>query len=275
MAQQTPTTDAVFIPELWSPRTYDALYQKSVVRDIFEFESYPPGSDTTHYGQIPKLTAVQIVPGTSMTPAAVTPTQLDLIIDQFWGVAFALNDQTKIQVLQSLRLKERYAKRAGEALADKMDLDGLGLYSSMSQSVTAAADITDANIREAIQLLDEASAPESDRFLVIRPSQKKTIMGLDKFVLFQNTGDNTMIKRGIIGEIYGVQVKVTNKVISNSSFFNNFMCHKEYALFGVQEEINIKEQEIILDVATNVVVRVLYGYVETRDDFAVRIPTSN
>lgn len=274
MADMTPTNNAVLIPEIWSAKTFDTIYQKNKARMMVAFESVPEGADIVHFPAFGNFTAAQITPGTAMTAAAITPTQIDLTIDQWWGVAFTINKQLRKQVQRDINLVNKYTERMGLALAYKIETLFLGLYASMSQATTGAADLTDAIILAAIQKLDEAGAPEDGRSMIIKPSQKTALMKIDKFTLANQSGTD-IIQTGKFGKIYNVDVYVSNNVISNSSFYNNLLMHRDYALFGMQSEVEVESEYSVLQKGEIVTGDTLFGYVETRDTFGVRMPTSN
>ena len=137
-----------------------------------------------------------------------------------------------MQALESNRAF--YTDDAGYALAKQLDSDLLALAAGFGSGVVGAysayeeayigtgaaqwdptasanagnaAALSDAGIRKAIQLLDDADTPMMGRVLVVPPVAKNTLLGIDRF----NSGDyrsdaNKGVETGRFGEIYGIQV---------------------------------------------------------------------
>ena len=128
-----------------------------------------------------------------------------------------------------------YTDDAGNALAEQVDQDlhllGAGLQGSTAYSTaviggdgstvfdpTASTNtgngttLTDAGIREMIQVLDDADVPQSERVIVIPPVERNTVMGIARFTEQAFTGEvggSNTIRNGMIGELYGIPVYVS------------------------------------------------------------------
>lgn len=291
----TTVTAANFIPELWSPdcrvATEANLVMAKLVNRQFEGAISAYG-DTVHVGDISDLTARAKSADTDVTFETVTEGKFDLVINKYYYAAFKVEDIVKVQSIVDLRAK--YAEKVGYALAKQVDTDLLALYSSADNSVgSAGVDITDANLRTAIQYLDDADVPAGDRFLVIKPSQMNALLGIDKFVRADAVGylaamspivtgrlsggsfDPTKVK-GFFGVIYGVNVYVSTNVPTTGSSpiaTHNILFHKDAIALAMQQEIRTQAAYNIRSLATEVVADVLYGVGAFRTDFMVEITT--
>jgi N4-gp56 family major capsid protein len=216
-----------FIPEIWSKEVIRTASAKSIfsslVRRDFDGEIREAG-DKVH---IPLLSAVTT--GSKLEDTAVTYTNYsestkDITIDQHPYFAFRVEDIARVQ--SKPNLITGYAAQGGSAIALDVDTNLATLIqnAAITQNVGAQAssgavygDITDAVIRNAIQLLDEANAPEENRYLVISPAQKNAMLGIAKFVDASQIGDNSVIRTGLFGRIYNVDVYVSNNLQQTAS----------------------------------------------------------
>jgi hypothetical protein len=57
--------------------------------------------------------------------------------------------------------------------------------------------------------MDEASTPMDGRFLVVPPSARNSIMGIDRYTSSDFVGGQT-VQNGQIGNLYGIDVYVSN-----------------------------------------------------------------
>jgi N4-gp56 family major capsid protein len=78
-----------------------------------------------------------------------------------------------------------------------------------------AADLSDLGIRRSILLLDNVDAPMAGRYLVIPPVVKADLTGIARFTEQAFTGEvgsSNTIRNGLVGNVYGVEVYVTNQL---------------------------------------------------------------
>ena len=273
MASFTTTTHDKFIPEVWSKEAQLAresrLYMANKV-DRFDVE-FAGGGDLLHIPKVANLTASDISNDGSLTDTAPTETEATITINKWKGLSINVPDILKAQ--SKLDLMKIYTEKIGFALAVAVEDDLLTLYDGLSQNVgTASVDITDAVFRSAVQKLDEANAPFEDRYLIIKPSQKNALLGIDKFVRYdavaRSAGDSPIVK-GMLGEIYGVQIMVSNRVETNSAT-ENIMWHK--SAFGLAMVKDVKmEQFARTQFSDRMGSSELYGVAELRDDHAVQV----
>jgi hypothetical protein len=289
----TVTTAANFIPEIWSPEcriaTEANLVMAKLVNTDFEGEIKEYG-DTVHIADISNLTADDKDAGVDVSFETITEGKVDLLINKHKYAAFKLEDIVKVQSRVDLRAK--YTEKVGFALAKAIDTDLLGLYSALGQSVgTAATNITDPVILRAIQYLDDADAPAGQRSLVLTPSQMHALLAIDKFVRADAVGYLAAMSpittgklqggdfspnavKGYFGQIYGVSVYVSTNVTTTGTSpisTHNLLFHRDAFLLAKQQDIRTQADYNIRSLATEVVADVLYGVLEFRDEFAVRV----
>jgi len=145
--------------------------------------------------------------------------------------------------------------------------DGTSLYTGASDN---SSDITDAGIRKMILALDNADVPMDNRCLVLPPIAANDLLGLARFTEQQFIGNGDAIKTGKIGQIYGVDVFVTNNCPSISTTGRvGMLLHKDSMVFaeqvGVRSQTQYK-QEYLGDLFTSDTV---YGVAELRNNAGI------
>ena len=284
MANITTTTGAVFIPELWAVETLRAAEKALVMAPLVKrFDALVKGrGDTIHIPNISNLTAEDKTQGSEVSTQVVTETETSISIDQWKETSFEIDDIASVQSQYDLR--SEYTEKSGYAIAQAVDTDVLGLYSSLTSTDvgTYGTDITDATLVAAIQTLDEVDAPIQDRYFVIAPSQKAAIMKLDKFVKADYLGEYdrpTPVKVGpnnryLWGEIYGIPVYYTNQVPTTAASptqTHNILFHKEAFALAMQQAPRTQASYWQKDLAWLVTVDVIYGVSALRTTFGVEI----
>lgn len=274
MANITPTTAATLIPEVWTSDILDVVKAQLVLEPrVHNYDSLAYGKGKGDILHIPSLVegdADQKSAGTDVTFDAVTEGEIQLSINQHWYDAYQIEDITKVQANPDLM--KIYTDKAGYSVAKKKDATIADLYTGFSQNVDAAgSDLVDSEILRAIQYLDDANAPMSDRHFVVKPQVKADVMGLSKFVLFDSTGpgpDGARVQTGQVGSIYGVEFAVTTQIVTATKT-QNLMFHRDAIGISSAIDMRIQSQYRIEALGTAVVADSLWGVAETRDTFGV------
>jgi hypothetical protein len=168
-----------------------------------------------------------------------TADTLGISIDKHYEYSRVIEDIAEVQRLASARAF--YTDDAGYQLAKQVDTDLLAnaatfqsgtAYSgaviggdastawdgSASTNTGNGSDLTDAGIRTALQTLDDLDVPMDQRVFLINPGQKNVIMGIadasNRRLFVSNDYSQAIggVKRGVIGEVYGVPVLVTTNL---------------------------------------------------------------
>jgi len=276
----TTTTAANFIPELWALDVIEAAEANLVMADLvtrFD-DAASEGGDLIHVPTVDDFAANDKAANTEVTPQANTEGKIDIALDQHKEVSFLIEDIVAVQAKQSLR--EVYTKKAGYAIAKTIDSALLGLYSGLTQSVSCGDNIVAADLRDAIEYLDEADAPLGARSLVISPLQKNEMLGVSEFVSMSYVGQdpNMPTRTGLLGEIYGVPVYVSSNVIKTGTapdeIDHNLLLQKGAFALAIQLGPRVQANYIPQYLGTLVTVDVIYGFAELRDTFAVDLQTN-
>lgn len=278
----TITTAANFIPELWSMKIREAVQANLVMANLVaRYDAMANGlsmGDTITIPDISNLTANQKVAEAEVTLNSPTEGKVSISLDQHWETSFLIEDITRAQ--SYLPLLERYTKKAGYAIAKKIDSDLLGLYSGLDNSVSAGAAVSYSELLTAMEYLDLADAPETERYLVIHPSVKKDLLDVSevKDRDFRTPSGPAPTQTGQVADILGCKVFSTNQVVgtvvSATTTRHNLMFHREAFGLAIQLGPRVQINYVPGYLGTLVTVDVIYGFAEIRDDHAVDIQST-
>jgi len=273
-----------FIPEVWASEALMFRERALVMAPLVtRYDSQVKNKgDQLHIPDVSELTANDKSANSEVTLNVPSESETTLDIDTHKECSFEIEDIAAIQA--SYELRSLYTKSAGYAIAKAVDTALLNLYSSLTSTDvgTYGVDITDATIVKAIQTLDEADAPENERYFVIAPSQKAAIMKLDKFVKADYLGQYqqpTPIKIGpnnryLWGDIYGIPTYYTNQVITTAGTptqVHNVLFHKEAFALAMQSGPRTQGNYIPKDLAFLVTIDVIFGVTALRTDHGIEV----
>ena len=299
-AHVTTTTAATFIPEVWSDEII-AAYKKTLVAAplIKRMNFKGKKGDSIHIPAPTRGNASVKAAQTQVTLIAATESEVVVNIDKHYEYSRLIEDIVEAQALSSLR--NFYTDDAGHALARQMDSDIIqlgrgvnggnaanaayagafsgadGTTAYVAGSNTGFGALTDAAIRRSIQRLDDADVPMDGRFLLVPPSTRNTLMGINRFTeqaFVGETGGGNTIRNGEIGNVYGIPVFVTSNADTTSGSTATRICllaHKDFAVLveqmGVRTQTQYKQEYL----GTLFTADVLFGCDELRDGAAVAL----
>jgi N4-gp56 family major capsid protein len=302
----TTTTAAKFIPAIWSDEIVAAYKRNLVAANLVKKMSFKgKKGDTIHIPSPTRGSASAKAASTQVTLIAATETEVLVSINKHYEYSRMIEDIVEAQALSSLR--SFYTDDAGYALAKQVDTDlvrlgrvsnggviGTSDYATAASTTNAfigsngttvynsstsnAAALTDAAIRRTIQRLDDSDVPMDNRFFIVPPSSRNTLMGLARFTeqaFVGEQGSSNTIRNGEIGDVYGVKVYVsTNADTAAGSTTTDRIClmgHKDaYVLVeqvGVRSQTQYKQEYL----GTLFTADTLYGVAELRDYSSVAL----
>ena len=229
----TVTTAANFIPEIWSDEVVAAYKRNLVMANLVRKMSHKgKKGDTINIPMPSRAVAQQKQANTLVRIQQDTESLVQIVINRHFEVSRLIEDITSVQALSSLR--KFYTDDAGHALARQTDTDlitlgrfanngaGTNVYAAAfaggdgTTAYVAASNnesaFTDAGLRRMIQRMDDNFLPMEDRYLVIPPSARNTLMGIARYTeqaFVGEGGSSNTIRNGRIGNVYGVEVYVT------------------------------------------------------------------
>lgn len=231
-----------FIPTLWSSRLNRKFYLTTVFGEISntEYQGEISGlGDKVVINNIPDITISDYTIGSGLTYAVPTPSTVELIIDRAKSFAFQVSDiiahQSKPNMMETFSndatMKMKIAVDRTVLYGDSAAKPGIvadvaaanqgataGVLSAGYALGTAAAPLalTGDNVLETLTkmagVLDEQNIPETDRWLLIDPLTRNTLMQSPLAQANFMGDDRSMVRNGKIGMIDRFTVYVTNQL---------------------------------------------------------------
>lgn len=329
----TITTAANFIPEQWSDEVIAAYKQKLVLGNLVTKMSFKgKKGDTLHLPVPARGDASAKAANTQVTIVADTASVVDVLINKHFEYSKLYEDIAEMQALSSMR--KFYTDDGGYALAKRVDRDlhllGAGFNAgsiagatNLYETAVIGGDgstafsgatpgngtaLTDVGIRTVIQALEDSDIDSSELKFVIPPVEAKVLRGIARFTEQAFRGDGSVLKTGMLGNLYGVEVFTStncpwihvNSVTSTqsvtfsstaptgASFADEFglvvdwntssptdtkyraclMLHKDAMVLAEQQSIRTQSQYKQEYLGTLVTSDTVYGVKELRDSFA-------
>ena len=282
----TKATAKTFIPAIWSDEII-AAYEKSIVMKplVKSIKMSGKKGDTIHIPMPTRSDANVKAAEKQVTLIANTEGEKVITIDQHWEFSKLIEDIVEKQALSSLR--SFYTSDAGYALARKVDSDLISATDLWDHKIDSlggnpgssadphvegnALEFCDQAFRDAIQLLDDADVPMESRKLVIPPSARNQIMGIDRYVSSDFVNGRGVVN-GKIGELYGVDIYTSTNLTANASGEKPCLLFHTDALvmaeqMGIRTQTQYK-QEYLADLMT---ADTLYGFDVYRPECGVQI----
>ena len=289
----TTTTGATFIPEIWSDEIV-AAYKKNLVLAnlVMKMNFKGKKGDTVHIPAPTRGSASAKAAETAVTLIAATESEVQVSINKHYEYSRLIEDIVEAQALNSMR--QFYTSDAGYALARQVDTDLVQLGRSANGGAGTAAyaaayiggdgttayvaasnnesALTDAAIRRTIQRLDDNDTPMDNRFFLIPPSSRNTLMGLARYTEQAFVGNGNAILNGEIGNLYGIPVFTTSNADTTSGSGAARVClmgHKDSMVLveqvGVRSQVQYKQEYL----ATLFTSDTLYGVAALRSAASV------
>ena len=267
----------MFIPELWSSYYIDAREQELVFSKLVDrrYEDELKFGDTIHVPSRTNLSARTKSANTAITFETQTETNVDITVTTNEYAAIAIEDIARIQT--NRYQAEFYAPKMAYALALSIDDTLAGLPDDFTDNATVGAltvDLSYEDFTVAIQELDDALAPMSERHAVVSPAQAQAWKNDDHFT----HADYAMIRAQMsespdhmfVAECLNIPIwQSTNVEGSNAAGHDNTMFHREALCLVMQLNPETKVQYDIDYLAEKIAIQDLWGAREMRDNHGV------
>jgi len=295
----TVTTAATFIPEIWSDEIV-ASYKKNLVLAnlVMKMNFKGKKGDVVHIPAPGRGSASAKTATDAVTLIVDTASEVQVSINKHYEYSRLIEDIAEVQALNSMR--NFYTSDAGYALAKQVDTDliQLGRSSNGGAGTNAYATgafiggdgttayvagsnnesaLTDAAIRRTIQRMDDNDTPMDNRFFIIPPSSRNTLMGLARYTEQAFVGDGNAIRNGEIGNLYGIPVFTSSNCDTTSGSASARVClmgHKDSMVLveqvGIRSQVQYKQEYL----ATLFTSDTLYGVAALRKAASVGAATS-
>lgn len=218
-----------YIQEKWTrdiQQPFDASLQAAkLVQDRSGLVS--DGGDIVNIPFTAGVNARAKAASTAVTYDSPEGAPVTLNIDKHYYVAVLIEDIAAIQ--SSYDLKSAFQERMAEALARQIDTDLMSLYGSAGTTVAGGTAIDDADMLAVVTALDTSNTPSSGRRGIIGHNTKADLLGINKYVAYDQTGKTGKAVDGsedLLGTIYGMDIYHSGNVQTSTTGRNLFF-HKK------------------------------------------------
>ena len=298
------TSAATFIPEIWSDEVI-AAYQKNLVLAnlVKKLSMTGKKGDTLHIPKPVRGDAHAKAEGVAVTVQNATEGEVQVTINKHFEYSRLIEDITETQALASLR--QFYTGDAGYALAKQVDTDlfalgkgftgvndttyvgtnsyqfngTTGIEAYAADAVASGDLFNDNGFRDLIQKMDDADVPMDGRCLVVPPSVRNEIMGIDRYSS-SDFVDGRVVNNGQIGNLYGIDIFVSSNCPIIEAAADNaaggdvkqgMLFHKDTMVLAEQMGVRSQTQYKQDFLATLYTADTLYGTAVLRDDAGFNI----
>lgn len=215
------------------------------------------------------------VGGTATYSTPRFQTNRTIIVDTHAVQGFEI--EYEADLMSNLDLMDKLAKAAAHAVAHRIDDVAAGFAddSHSSQAVgSLLVGVDDIGIRRGVQYLDDAFAPQEDRFFVFSAAERRNLESIDKYInaLYgKSIGSmQTGKMRGYLNTIYGLDwYHLDNIEGTNAAGHDNYMFHRSNVAAIVLENMRVTTQLAIDEDSQKYQVHSIFGMLEIRTNHGV------
>jgi len=221
---------ANFIPEMWSDETLATYKQKLVLGNLVtKYNFKGKKGDTLNIPVPARGTPTAKALNTAVTFVTDTAGVVQVVINKHYEYSYMFEDIATAQAKPSARAF--YIDAAGYGLAKQVDQDlhllGAGFQGGTTTAAAAyekgviggdgttnfsgatpgnGTALTDAGFRAMIQTLEDNDVNSAELKFVLPPVTANTLKGTARFTEQAFVGDGNVIKNGMLGKLYGVEI---------------------------------------------------------------------
>lgn len=273
--------EALNIPELWAKEIQENrvnnLVMWSLIDGRYSSEISQKG-DTLHINFLDEITDNTAVNSavSGLTIDGLDTDQVDLLIDRYIRKVLGVQDVLKAQSAYEFRAP--YTQRLGRYLDRALDEEVMrkavaGAGSTVTVTGNTNTTLAFADVVKAAAVLDAANVPVDGRSLVVNGYGLGDLRQVPEFTAFKETGESGLVKNttGLVGEIYGMKVYVTNAVTTNGGKYDFLMFHKSAIIGATQSVPSFESDRDKVDGIDFIAGAELFGVKVLRGDHIVKI----
>jgi hypothetical protein len=252
---------AQYVQEKWTrdiQQPFDKILQAAkLVQDRSDLVS--DGGDIIRVPFVAAVDARAKAASTNVTYDSPDGTAIAINIDKHYYVAVLIEDIAKVQ--SNYGLQSAFKERMTEALARQIDTDLMALYASAGTSVSGGAAVDDADIIAVVAAFDAGNTPQGQRRGIIGHNTKADLMGVNKYVAYDQTGktgkavDGT---DGLVASLYGMDLYHSGNVPTSTTGRNLFF-HKRAITLAQQLAPKFELEYSVDAIGTKTVLHTIYG----------------
>lgn len=273
--------EALNVPELWAKELQENrvnnLVMWSLIDGRYSSEISQKG-DTLHINSLDEISddtsSNSAVSG--LTIDGLDTDQVDLLIDRYIRKVLGVQDVMKAQSAYEFRAP--YTARLGRYLDRALDEEVMrkavaGAGSTLTVTGNTNTTLGFADVVKACATLDAANVPQEGRSLVINGYGLGDLRQVPEFTAYKETGEAGLVKSatGLVGEIYGIKVYVTNAVTTASSKYNFLLIQKSAVIGATQSVPSFESDRNKIDGIDFIAGAELFGVKVIRADHIVKI----
>jgi hypothetical protein len=246
------STHDIFKPEIWSMEGIRAREKSKVMSRLVQDRSNEVAGkgDVLNIQSISNMSANPKANNTQVSLQAPSEANTTITVNRFFESSFLV--ETILSRQSQMDLQKEYTPKSAEAVERQKDTDLLSTFATFTQKVgstsTSGNAVTEANFVRAIQYLDDADAPQTERYFVGRPVAKADMLKINKFTGVTIGADATspgtvrsmnILETGEFGQLYGVGIYISTNVAEDGTtagLYHNLMFHREAVGLATQIE---------------------------------------
>ncbi|NLH48584.1 MAG: hypothetical protein GX444_08265 [Myxococcales bacterium] len=271
----------LYIPELWSPTLLDAVKCKLVMADLtVDRSAQLQGGDRLKIPRLGAMAANPKQPKQNVTLQQPAGDAVSLEIDQHVEASILVEDAAAAVTKYNL-IDEFIRVEGAAAIAKKFDADLLTLYSEAQGAVQAGGHTGDdlkADLLRMLRQLNEADAPEEERFFVIHPATLERLLALDPVISRDYNPMADGIVSGQLNMLLGAKIFVTTNVPatvdSGVTTYHNLYFQKNAFTYAVALGPRVQFAYLQDKLGTLATADMAYGVAAQRPSFAVEFSIS-
>lgn len=270
----------VYIPEKWGLLINDFAKEDTPATNFFTDRSseLADGGDTVHTGNLTEMTAYAKSAAVAVTLNSPTETDIDLVVNTWYEVSFAVEDGDAAIWKKSYYLQERMARNAGYTAGQTLENALIALFASFTSTAGASTStIVDSDIRKCIGIVEDATKENIEngnfRWFIDRKVWWNQIAGIDTFQLKINNGTADPITKQPTKLLYGIQVSTSSNIdyVSSTTGRINALAHKDAIHFATAklprqttDKVRVQSQYDQTYLATLTTADLKYGVIMNR-----------
>lgn len=269
------------IPEIWAKEIQENRVNNLVMWMLIDgrySSEISQKGDTLHINFMDEITddtsSNSAVSG--LTIDGLDTDQVDLLIDRYIRKVLGVQDVLKAQSTYEMRTP--HTVRLGRYLDRALDEEVMrkavaGASSTVTVTGNTNTTLAFADVVKAASYLDAANVPIEGRSIVINGYGVGDLRQVPEFTAFKETGEAGLVKgtTGLVGEIYGMKVYVTNAVTTTDGTYNFLMLHKSAVIGATQSVPSFESDRDKVDGIDFIAGAELFGVKVLRADHIVKI----
>ena len=251
---------AQYVQEAWTrdiQQPFDKILQASKL--VTDRSGLAKGVDVIRVPFAASIDARAKAASTAITFDSPDGTAIAHSINKHYYTGVLIEDVAKVQ--SNYELKSTFQERMAEGVARQIDTDLMNLYSGAGATVTGGAAIDDADILSVVYNLDNANVPQSQRRGIIGHNTKTDLLGINKYVAYDQSGKTGKAvdgSTGLVGSVYGMDLFHSGNVQTSTTGRNLFF-HKSAVVLALAQRPKFELEYSVDQLGWKVAVHAIYG----------------